>query len=84
MPKVYNMHKDDVPPGAVYVGRGSKWGNPYPIDFHRDRKQAIELFRRNVLPYLNVEPLRGKDLVCHCAPLPCHAELLLEKANDET
>lgn len=21
-----------MPEGAVYVGRGSKWGNPYPVD----------------------------------------------------
>jgi len=25
--------------------------------------------------------LRGKDLVCWCAPLPCHADVLLELAN---
>lgn len=25
--------------------------------------------------------LRGKDLVCYCAPLPCHAGVLLELAN---
>ena len=26
---------------------------------------------------LNIEELRGKDLVCWCAPLPCHADILL-------
>lgn len=26
--------------------------------------------------------LRGKDLVCWCAPLPCHADILLELANE--
>ena len=25
--------------------------------------------------------LRGKDLVCWCAPLPCHADILLRLAN---
>ncbi len=25
--------------------------------------------------------LYGKDLVCWCAPLPCHADVLLELAN---
>lgn len=29
------------------------------------------------------EELRGKDLVCWCAPLPCHADILLELANKE-
>lgn len=27
--------------------------------------------------------LKGKDLVCWCAPLPCHADILLEMANKE-
>jgi len=27
--------------------------------------------------------LRGKDLVCWCSPLPCHADVLLELANAE-
>ena len=26
-------------------------------------------------------PLRGKHLVCFCAPKPCHADLLLKRAN---
>jgi len=30
----------------------------------------------------DIEELRGKDLVCWCAPLPCHADILLELAND--
>ena len=28
-----------------------------------------------------IHELRGKDLVCWCAPLPCHANILLELAN---
>ena len=27
------------------------------------------------------DQLRGRDLVCYCAPLPCHGELLLRLAN---
>ncbi|KKK62668.1 hypothetical protein LCGC14_3002020 [marine sediment metagenome] len=29
------------------------------------------------------EELKGKDLVCWCSPLPCHADVLLELANKE-
>jgi hypothetical protein len=25
--------------------------------------------------------LKGKDLICFCAPKPCHADVLLEIAN---
>jgi len=32
---------------------------------------------------LNLGELRGKDLICWCAPLPCHADILLELANQE-
>lgn len=28
-----------------------------------------------------IAKLRGRDLVCWCAPLPCHADVLLELAN---
>ena len=30
-----------------------------------------------------ISELKGKDLVCWCAPLPCHAGILLELANRE-
>lgn len=66
-----------MPPNTVYVGRPTKWGNPYgasPEDLARYRVQAI-----GCLP---VEELRGKNLACWC-PLssPCHADVLLELAN---
>ena len=30
-----------------------------------------------------LKELRGKDLVCFCAPLQCHGEVLLEMIDDE-
>jgi Domain of unknown function (DUF4326) len=42
---------------------------------------VIERFRVEVLPDLDVTALRGKDVVCWCAPQGCHADLLLKKAN---
>ena len=83
MPNVLNKHKmkPEDWANAVYVGRGSMWGNPYQIGEYGTREEVIELYRKYVLHTLDLEPLRGKDLVCFCAPLPCHADLLLEKAN---
>lgn len=80
-PRVWNKYDPRTPGGAVYVGRGSPWGNPFRISFAQTREQVIDRFRCEVLPTLNVEALRGKDLVCFCAPKPCHADLLLEAAN---
>lgn len=31
MPKVLNRRTDTIPPNAIYVGRPSKWGNPYLV-----------------------------------------------------
>jgi hypothetical protein len=86
MPKVWNRRDSNCPKDAVYVGRPSKWGNPYKIFGQETRKKVIEEFRGYALTRLNLEPhwldeLKGKDLVCFCTPLPCHADILMELAN---
>ena len=68
----------------VYVGRPSKWGNPFVIGKDGDRKEVIEKYRhyiQNSPLMADLDELRGKDLVCWCAPEPCHADILLELAN---
>jgi len=32
MSKVLNRRKDGIPKGTIYVGRPSKWGNPFKIN----------------------------------------------------
>lgn len=93
MPTVYNKRFGNIPPGAVYVGRPSKWGNPYShhggkfVKYKvRTREEAVQQFAALVAanPEFRAEikkELRGKDLVCWCAPEPCHADILLEVAN---
>lgn len=84
MPKVYNKRDKHIPSGAVYVGRPTKWGNPYRISRHSTRQNVIDAYRMHVARPRAAEiraELRGKDLVCWCAPLPCHADVLLEIAN---
>lgn len=80
MAKVLNLHKDDCR-FAVYCGRGSKWGNPYPIHLFSGRDEVCDLFEQNILPNLDVSELRGKDLACFCAPKRCHCDAILKKAN---
>jgi len=82
-PRVWNKHTNTPPPGSVYVGRGSDWGNPYRIGFHGTREEVIELYRKNVLPMMNLEPLRGRHLVCFCKPAACHGDLLLEAVKQK-
>ncbi len=44
MPEIYNRRNDGNPPDAVYVGRGSPFGNPFPIRNGR-RDKAVIRFR---------------------------------------
>ncbi len=85
MCKVLNKHKAGTPVGAVYIGRGSKWGNPFRIGQHGDRAAVIakhEAWLRDQHELLrSIGELRGKDLVCFCAPAACHGDLLLKLAN---
>ncbi len=72
--------------GAIYVGRPTKWGNPFVIGRDGTREEVIAKYGRwlNVNPLLKrviMAELRGRDLECWCSPLPCHADLLLKLAN---
>lgn len=66
----------------VYIGRGSKWGNPFRIGVHGDRIEVIRKYEDWI--YGNQElldslhELRGKRLGCYCAPKPCHGDILVE------
>ncbi len=82
-----------MPEGAVYVGRGSKWGNPHKVS-EVGTEKAVAMHRQLMKRLCRspstlgidfrcaLEKLRGKDLACWC-PLdqPCHADVLLELAN---
>jgi hypothetical protein len=80
-----------MPPNAVYVGRPTKWGNPYKVGVDGDaiecKAKYSELINRNVWSIPNTQDaileLRGKDLACWCAlDKPCHADVLLKLANE--
>lgn len=79
--KVWNRRDPNTPADAVYVGRGTPWGNPFVIGKHGERDEVCDRFEREVLPTLDLKPLRGKHLVCWCAPKRCHADAILRKAN---
>ncbi len=84
MAKVLNKRDSGVPAGAVYVGRPSKFGNPYEIGRDGSREEVIQKYEAwlltadNGLSIDDLLQLKGKDLVCWCAPLACHAEVLLK------
>jgi hypothetical protein len=72
-------------PYDVYIGRPSKWGNPFTIGKDGDRDEVIRKYREWIVkqPHLlaSLGELRGKVIACWCAPLACHGDVLLEMAN---
>lgn len=87
MAKVLNKKRHGMPAGAVYIGRPSKWGNPFVVGRDGTRAQVIAKYRAYLLgnDWLKaaLPELRGKDLVCWCAPDACHGDVLCELANAE-
>jgi len=89
MPRVYNKRTDkNIPAGAIYIGRPSKWGNLLKIGRDGTREEVIQKYKEwiektDFLLDDTIHELKGKDLVCWCSPLPCHGDILLEIANKE-
>ena len=78
----------------MYVGRGSKWGNPWRVEDGMSVKGAVWRYRDaalGLLPFANVSgadeiraELAGRDLACWCSlDSACHADVLLAIANTE-
>lgn len=70
-------------PKAVYIGRPSRWGNPYKLKEYT-LPESLELYRSYLDWHLELdpnwlEPLRGKNLVCYCSlDQPCHGDIIIE------
>ena len=90
--RIWNKRTDrNIPRTAVYVGRPTPWGNPFVIGRDGDRKTVVAKYRRWLWKRMQegridrdrLAALAGKDLVCHCAPRPCHAQVLARAAKWE-
>jgi len=87
MSKVLNAHiVGKSAPGAVYIGRPSKWGNPFSIGKDGTREEVLSKY----IDWLHENPafvadvrreLVNKDLICWCAPRSCHGDILLSLAR---
>lgn len=78
MSKVHNKYHNTAPKDAVYIGRGSRWGNPFVIGKDGDRDAVCDKFEAQTLPGLDLTALLGKDLVCFCSPKRCHGDSILK------
>ena len=89
IPKVVHCKREEF---DVYIGRGSKWGNPYSHKVGTlaehvvgSRTEAIQKFEEYLLSnqdlMSSLEELKGKTLGCWCKPKSCHRDILLRYAN---
>ena len=75
--RTVNCRKD---PYDIFIGRPSKWGNPFIIGRHGSRTDVVEAYHRwflsqtDLLDSLN--ELKGKTLGCFCYPKRCHGDIL--------
>ena len=84
------LNKYKIQPGetGVYIGRPSPLGNPFQIGEHGDRGEVVALFKDYFLSKLaardpEIEMAFRKltpndNLICYCAPAPCHGHVIKE------
>lgn len=77
----------------VYIGRPSKWGNPYS---HKDgtlamykvssREEAVERYKEYLMSNADLLrdlwELKDKTLGCWCSPMKCHGDILKELVDN--
>jgi len=86
MNRVYKQGKN--PKDAIYIGRGSIYGNPFIMGKDGDRKTVVNKFYHYALWRLSREPnwldgLKDKDLVCYCHPALCHGDIIIRILKDK-
>ena|SRR5215510_6961352 len=67
---------------GVYIGRGTKWGNPFVIGKDGTREECVAKYRKALWQNKQLlaeagRELRGKKLLCFCAPQACHGDVLV-------
>lgn len=89
MTVVVNKRRHKPTPEDVYIGRPSKFGNPFAIGQDGDRAAVIAKYEEwlrgeiegNRITRDDLASLRGKCLVCWCAPAACHGDVLKRYAE---
>jgi hypothetical protein len=76
--RVVNVREDEA---DIYIGRPSKWGNPYRIGPDGSRREVLKKYGEWILTQPDLitalPELVGKRLGCWCAPKRCHGHTLV-------
>lgn len=74
-------------PYQVYIGRGSKWGNPFHIGKDGNRYTVCdkhnEWIKKQQYLLDDLGELLGKTLGCFCRPDRCHGITLLDLLEEK-
>lgn len=73
-------------PYDIYIGRPTKWANPFVIGRDGTRDEVVAKYR----DWLHEQPnlmaalpeLADKRLACWCSPQACHGDVLAEEADN--
>lgn len=73
---------------VVVIDRTTRWGNPFRIGRDGSRADVIEKYKQWLWKQVqskrillrDLAELHGRTLGCHCAPLPCHGDVLARAA----
>jgi len=87
--KVVHCKKDEY---DVYIGRPSKWGNPFSHKrgtlakfLTQTREEAVTEYEKWIKTQTHLmdslPELNGKILACWCSPKACHGDVLARMAN---
>ena len=83
--KVVNLKDDEY---TVYIGRPSKWGNPFKIGRDGNREEVLEKYRQylhdNYELMRSILSLDGEILGCYCKPKRCHGDIIVETIEEIT
>ena len=84
--KVINKYKASIPKGSVYIGRPSKYGNPFSLGKDGTREDIVKAYeewinKQQELIDAAKKELKGKDLFCFCGSKPCHGDVLIKIEN---
>lgn len=68
-------------PYDVYIGRGSRWGNPFEIGKDGSREEVCAKYLGYLLEnkdlLTSLPCLKDKILGCFCAPKLCHGDIII-------
>lgn len=82
MVEVVNLRKDSY---DEYIGRGSRWGNPFHIGKDGSREEVIRKYRKWLWGEIQKGRITKEDLValkhkklgCFCKPQACHGDVIV-------